>query len=187
MNPQLIPALRFRIALLALCGMLCPALVRAAQAAPSRNAASQPGRNSRVSDLATVGQQFDKPGYFHLQPLAADYHAAARGSGKRPFNPGYLETVPRHLSAFAQQSPAVATGQVPTAPLMASGPGLGPYLSPAGALVQVARVARVRGLPQAQVRALVARYVEKPLFAFFGPAKVHVLPLNLALDSLAAR
>jgi K+-transporting ATPase ATPase C chain len=34
------------------------------------------------------------------------------------------------------------------------------------------------------VRALVAAQIEEPLIVFFGPAKVNVLRLNLALDAL---
>ncbi|MBU6123051.1 potassium-transporting ATPase subunit C [Hymenobacter siberiensis] len=187
MKTQLNSAFRLPIALLVLCCILCPAFVAAvAQAAPG--AGVQISRNSPVAGFANGGQKFDAPGYFNSRPSAADYQVdASSGSNKGSSNPACLKTVHSRLTAFAQQRPTALTGQVPAALLTTSGAGRGPHLLPAGALVQVARVARVRGLPEAQVRALVARHVEKPLLAFFGPAKVNVWQLNLALDSLAAR
>jgi K+-transporting ATPase ATPase C chain len=61
---------------------------------------------------------------------------------------------------------------------------LDPDLSPAGAKVQVARVAKVRGLSADAVTKLVDEHTEQPLFGLFGPAKVNVLKLNVALDEL---
>ncbi|HEY9196159.1 MAG TPA: potassium-transporting ATPase subunit C, partial [Mucilaginibacter sp.] len=66
----------------------------------------------------------------------------------------------------------------------ASGSGLDPDLSPAGAKVQVARVAKVRGLPVDAVNKLVDEHTEGPWLGLFGPAKVNVLKLNVALDGL---
>ncbi len=66
----------------------------------------------------------------------------------------------------------------------ASGSGLDPHRSPAGTYMQVARVARLRGLPEAKVRALVTAQVQEPIFVLLGPSTVSVLQLNLALDAL---
>jgi K+-transporting ATPase ATPase C chain len=65
----------------------------------------------------------------------------------------------------------------------ASGSGLDPHVSPANAELQVARVARARGMAPERVRELVARHTEGRQFGVFGDPRVNVLLLNIALDS----
>jgi K+-transporting ATPase ATPase C chain len=186
MKNQLFPALRLTLALLLLCCGLYPALVwAAAQLAPGGGAGVQVSKNGRVLGFANVGQKFDRPEYFNSRPSAVDYHAdASAGSNKGPSNPEYLATVKARLDTFLVQNPGVKAGEVPAELLTASGSGLDPHLSPRGALVQVARIARLRRLREAQVRDLVPRYTTAVLF---GPDVVDVLQLNLALDELSGR
>ncbi|QDA62274.1 potassium-transporting ATPase subunit KdpC [Hymenobacter jejuensis] len=188
MKTHLLPAFRLSLLLLLLCCVVYPALVwGAAQFAPGHGEGVQLVRNGRVIGYANVGQKFDRPEYFNTRPSVVDYNASGSGgSNKGPSNPDYLKEVQTRAGAFLQQNPTVEAGQVPGELVTASGSGLDPHLSPAGAYAQVDRVARLRGLPAERVRALVAAHIEDPLFVFFGPAKVNVLRLNLALDELSA-
>jgi K+-transporting ATPase ATPase C chain len=49
----------------------------------------------------------------------------------------------------------------------------------------VKRVARLRNIPEENLNKLVDEHTEKPLLGIFGPAKVNVLKLNIALDDMS--
>ena len=184
MKNQLFSALRLTLAMLVLCCVLYPAIVwAAAQLAPGQGQGVQISRGGRVVGFANVGQKFDRSEYFNSRPSAADYHAdASSDSNKGPSNPEYLAVVKARLDTFLRQNPGVQAADVPAELITASGSGLDPHLSPQGALVQVARVARARQLDTARVQALVQQQIEtNPV----GPDRVNVLRLNLALDALA--
>jgi potassium-transporting ATPase KdpC subunit len=73
---------------------------------------------------------------------------------------------------------------VPPDAVTASGSGLDPDISTDYARLQAPRVARVRGLPLAQVLTLVKKYTSGRSLGFMGEPAVNVLQLNLALDRL---
>ncbi len=71
--------------------------------------------------------------------------------------------------------------------MLASASGLDPHISVEGAMIQVQRVARVRGLQESDVKALVDQHTEYPQFGFLGQTRINVLKLNIALDELARK
>jgi K+-transporting ATPase ATPase C chain len=73
---------------------------------------------------------------------------------------------------------------VPVDLVTASGSGLDPHLSVAGALYQAARVAQARQLLLPQVQQLIEQHTEGQRFGFLGEPRVNVLRLNLALDAV---
>ncbi|WP_375419421.1 potassium-transporting ATPase subunit KdpC [uncultured Hymenobacter sp.] len=184
MKTQFLPALRLTLAMLVLCCIVYPAIVwAAAQLAPGQGDGVQLSQNGRVVGFANVGQKFSQPGYFNTRPSAVDYNAqGSGGSNKGPSNPEYLATVKARLDTLLQQNPGLTAAQVPAELVTASGSGLDPHLSPQGALVQVARVARARGVAPARLRELIRANTSSGVLA---PQAVNVLRLNLALDALA--
>jgi len=185
MKNQLLPALRLTLVLLVVCAVIYPALIWAgAQLAPNHGQGVALSQKGRVVGYANVGQKFTRPEYFSSRPSAVDYKAdASAGSNKGPSNPEYLALVKARLDTFLLQNPGVKAADVPAELLTASGSGLDPDLSPQGALVQVARVARARRLAPARVQELVSANTQTGVLA---PARVNVLRLNLALDQLSA-
>lgn len=137
--------------------------------------------NGKVVGYERIGQKFTDDRYFWGRPSAVDYNAAGSGgSNKGPSNPDYLKVVQERIDTFLAHHPGVTREQIPAEMVTASGSGLDPNISPASAYLQVARVAEVRGLDEAKVKALVDKHVEtNPI----GPDVVNVLKLNVALDN----
>jgi len=142
--------------------------------------------NGREIGFENVGQKFTKDRYFWSRPSAVDYNAAgSAGSNKGPTNPDYLnKDVKGRIDTFLKHNPTVKKEQIPAELVTASGSGLDPDLSPAGAKIQAARVAKARGMSEQQVLALIDTHTEGPLLGLLGPAKVNVLKLNVALDEM---
>jgi K+-transporting ATPase ATPase C chain len=139
--------------------------------------------NGKVVGYANIGQRFSEDKYFWSRPSAVGYNAAgSAGSNKGPSNPDYLKDVQAHIDSFLVHNPGVKKEDIPAELVTYSGSGLDPDISPAGARVQVKRVAKARNMSEEQLNALVDRYTERPLLGIFGPAKVNVLRLNVAMD-----
>jgi K+-transporting ATPase ATPase C chain len=156
-----------------------------AKLAPGEGKGETVTANGKVVGYKLIGQKFTQDRYFNSRPSAVDYNAAgSAGSNKGPSNPDYLKTVQARIDTFLVHNPTVNKADIPAELVTASGSGLDPDLSPAGAKVQVARVAKVRGIPAERLTQLVNEHTEGPLLGIFGPAKVNVLALNIALDQV---
>lgn len=77
---------------------------------------------------------------------------------------------------------AVADSAVPADAVTASGSGLDPNISPAYADLQIARVAKARGVSADDIRQTVAAHTEGRTLGIFGEPRVNVVELNIALD-----
>lgn len=134
---------------------------------------------------ANIGQSFTADRYFNGRPSAVNYNAAGSGgSNKGPSNEEYLTLVQARIDAFLVHNPAVLKEQIPVELVTASGSGLDPHISPKAARVQVKRIAAVRHLSEQAIDEVIVQQTEKPLLGIFGPSKINVLKLNLALDRL---
>lgn len=135
-------------------------------------------QDGAVIGSSLIGQAFARDSYFHGRPSAVDYDAAtSSGSNHGPSSTALLDLVRERAAAYGGSN-------VPADLLTASGSGLDPDLSPAGANAQVARVAASRGLPEAQVRQLIAEHTRGRDLGVLGEYRVNVLALNMALDAL---
>lgn len=144
-------------------------------------------RDGRAVGSALVAQPFADARYFMPRPSAANYDPmAASCSNQARSNPDLRKRIDAAIAAVAARE-GVAAEKVPGDLVTQSGGGLDPDISPAAARLQVARVAKARGLAEADVAALVERHVERRQFGLFGAPRVNVLGLNLALDALPRR
>ncbi len=139
----------------------------------------------QTKGYANIGQKFTKDEYFWGRPSAVDYNAAGSGaSNKGASNEEYLATVQGRIDTFLLKNPTVKKSEIPVDLVTASGSGLDPNISVESARVQVARIQKVRNIDKEKLNALIDANTENPLIGAFGPAKINVLKLNIALDQL---
>jgi len=128
-----------------------------------------------------VAQKFTNPGYFWPRPSAPEYNAmGAAGSNKSPTSPDLTKRAEEMITAYG----ATTANPIPADLVAASGGGLDPHISLAGALYQVERVAAARGLAPGDVRQLVEATATSAGGLLAPERIVNVLKLNLALDRL---
>jgi len=195
------PAIVFVVALTVITGIVYPFAVTgiARVAFPYQSQGSLLERDGKVIGSALIGQQFTSDRYFHARPSATvapdpndatktvpvPYNAAnSGGSNLGPTNRALVERIAADLEKLKQEN---SSAQAPPDLVTTSGSGLDPDISPAAALFQVPRVARVRNLPEDRVRQLVEERIEGRLFGLLGEPRVNVLALNLALDRVSGR
>ena len=133
-----------------------------------------------------LAQGFTGEQYFHPRPSAAGngYDAAnSAGSNLGPTSQKLNDAIKERIAAYRQENGLRDTQPVPADAVTASGSGLDPHISVHNAELQAGRVAKARGLPEQQVRALVNKYTDRPDLGVLGNAGVNVLLLNLALDA----
>ncbi len=166
------------------CGVLYPAIATLSGGAlfPAQAQGSMISKNGVVIGSSLIAQPFSAPQYFQARPSAASFNPmAASGSNWAPSNPALRERMAATSAEISGREKREAAA-IPAELISASGSGLDPHISPAGAYFQADRVAAARGLSVAHVRAKIDRFTEQPTFGVFGQARVNVLLLNLSLD-----
>jgi potassium-transporting ATPase KdpC subunit len=182
------PALVVFAVLTVLTGLAYPLVVTGiGQAAfPEQAAGSQILRDGKAVGSSLIGQNFSDPKYVWGRPSATgpmpNNATASSGSNLGPLNPALADAVKGRIEALRAADPG-NTATVPVDLVTASGSGLDPHISVAGAQFQAARVAKARNLPLPQVQQLIGKHIEGRLFGFLGEPRVNVLQLNLSLDA----
>ncbi len=140
--------------------------------------------SGRVVGSALIGQNFAGPRYLHPRPSAAGSNgydaSASSGSNLGPLHPDLAAAVKERADAIRAGAGGAA---IPADAVTASGSGLDPHISPAYAALQAQRIAAARGLPVADVRAIIDARTEDRLMGFVGQPRVNVLLVNLDLDA----
>jgi K+-transporting ATPase ATPase C chain len=187
---QLRPAIAITLVLMVITGVLYPGLVTgiAQVLFPHQANGSLISVNGQIVGSELIAQPFAGEQYFHPRPSSAGAGydgGASSGSNKGPTDLKLADTLMAQAVDQAVRLDGAVKGRIPSDLVTRSGSGLDPHISPASAELQVARVARARGLSEDVVRGLVARTTRGRAFGFLGDPGVNVLQLNLALDSLA--
>ena len=155
-----------------------------AQAAPNNGKGEVVSANGK-SYYANIGQSFTSDKYFNSRPSAVAYNAAGSGgSNKGPANPEYLAEVQKRINTILILNPDMKRSDIPADLVTASGSGLDPHISVLAAKFQIKRIAKARNIKAAELETLIENHTEKPLLGLFGPEKINVLELNIALDKL---
>jgi K+-transporting ATPase ATPase C chain len=186
MKKYLLPSLKITVVFILITAVIYPLFIAAiAKLAPGNGKGETLSVNGKVVGYANIGQKFTDDKYFWSRPSAASYNAAgSSGSNKGPTNPDYLKDVQTRIDSFLVHNPSIKKEDIPSDLVTASGSGLDPDISAKAAQVQIARIAKIRNLPEEKIKNLVAEKIKKPLLGLFGPEKINVLQLNIALDEL---
>jgi K+-transporting ATPase ATPase C chain len=154
---------------------------------PKRSNGSLEERAGQILGSSLLSQAFTEPRYFHPRPSAAGQgHDAARSGASNlgPTSKKLAEAIRERVDAYRRENGLLGVDLVPADAVTASASGLDPHISLGNAFLQAGRVARARGLAEADVRHLVERLREGRTLGILGEPRVNVLVLNLALDGV---
>ena len=193
------PAIVLLLVLTAITGLAYPLAMTAIAGAifPAQAKGSLIEKDGKVVGSALIGQEFKDDKYFHGRPSAttapdpndstktvpAPYNAVnSGGSNLGPTSKALADRVKEDVERLKAENPSQA---VPIDLVTTSASGLDPDISPEGALFQVPRVAKARGLTEDRVSQLVTDNTQDRLVSLLGEPRVNVLALNLALDAMS--
>jgi len=145
-------------------------------------------RDGKIVGSELLAQQFTGEKYFWPRPSAGSYATVPSGaSNYGPTSKKLQDTVNGYADALRKAHKLPANAPVPADLVFTSASGLDPHISPEAARFQIGRVAAARGFNEDQIKTLVEAFIELPQWGFLGEARVNVLKLNLALDSIGAK
>lgn len=190
MKNFILPAFRLLFVMTILTGVIYPVTMTLLSLAifPYQAKGSMIEKDGRVIGSDLIGQGFTSDRYFHSRPSGIGYNPAPScGTNWGPTDKRMADSVKVRRERFILQNNLSEEKETPVEMLFASGSGVDPHISPDAALMQVDRIAAVRGFRMQEksiLRSLVEKHVEQAQFGIFGNPRVNVLKLNIALDAL---
>jgi len=171
-----------------LCGLYPLAVWAIGQAAfrDKANGSLIVDKDGTVIGSSLLGQNFSGEGYFHPRPSAAGANgydaASSSGTNLGPTSRKLADQIKERIATYRTVNGLAESVQIPADAVTASGSGLDPHISPRNAELQMARVAKSRGLSEEQLRGLILSHTDHATLGILGAPGVNVLELNLALD-----
>jgi potassium-transporting ATPase KdpC subunit len=141
--------------------------------------------NGKPIASTLLGQTFSADKYFNPRPSAAGngYDSTqSGGSNLGALSQTLHDNVKQRVADYRKANNLSDTQLVPADAVTASGSGLDPHISVKNAMLQLARVAKARGMSEDDLKTLVEKYTDGPDLGILGDAGVNVIKLNLALD-----
>lgn len=188
MKKHILPAIKMTALCIVLLAIVYPVSIWAIAQLSSHQGKGDIIQHQNKTYYENIGQSFTSDKYFWSRPSAVDYNAAgSAGSNKGPSNEEYLKQVQARIDTVLMKNPDIKKSDIPADLVTASGSGLDPNFSVQAAKIQVKRIAKIRNIDESKINNLIAEHTEKPLAGLFGPEKINVLKLNIALDRLSAK
>ena len=148
-------------------------------------------KSGAVRGSALLAQNFTGAQYFHPRPSAAGANGfdptSSSGSNLGPTSSNLVANITANIATYRSDNNLATNVPVPADAVTESASGLDPHITPANAEIQIARVAKARGLSVERVRELVKENTAGRDLGFFGEPRVNVMTLNFALDGLAGK
>src|ERR1041384_5012835 len=181
-------AIRKTIVTIGLLGVIYPYLITAlAQMLfPARaNGSLITDGDGKVVGSEIIAQPFMNPAYLQPRPSAAGEKGwdgtSSGGSNFGVTSKKLQERVAADVKRLKEENPD-QPAPIPAELVTASGSGLDPDLSPAGALWQAPRIAKARKTSPDKIAAIINAAVEGRMLGFIGEPRVNTIRVNLALD-----
>jgi K+-transporting ATPase KdpC subunit len=185
---QIRPALFSFVLLTLITGVLYPLFVTGIAKVFFRNQAegSLILKNGKAVGSGLIGQPFDAPQYLWGRPSAtspAFNASSSSGSNYGPMHADYLKAAGDRAKVLKDADPS-HQALVPVDLVTASGSGLDPQISLAGAYYQVPRIARIRGISEDEIKKVIEKNTHGRFLGLLGEPAVNVLKVNLDLDEV---
>ena len=148
-------------------------------------------KSNTIRGSALLAQNFTGAQYFHPRPSAAGANGfdatSSSGSNLGPTSSNLVANITQNIANYRAENDLATNAIVPADAVTASASGLDPHISPANAEIQIARVAKARGISEEQLRKLVQQNTSGRDLGLFGEPRVNVMTLNFALDELSRK